>query len=108
MSWNSKLFDAAAAHSADMANNNYFSHTGQNGSNFGQRITAAGYAWKAAAENIAAGQSSTQQVMESWLQSPGHCSNIMSKAYTEVAVSCVQNASSAYKRYWAMELATPR
>jgi uncharacterized protein YkwD len=108
LNWNDKLFNAAASHSADMANNNYFSHTGQNGSSFSQRITAAGYSWRTAGENIAAGQSSIQQVMEGWLQSPGHCANIMNSAYVDVGVSCVQNSASTYTQYWTMELAAPR
>lgn len=106
--WNDKLFNAAAAHSSDMASKNYFSHTGQDGSSFSQRISAAGYAWRAAGENIAAGQNGIQQVMDGWLQSPGHCANIMSNAYAEVGVSCVHQAASTYKRYWTMELAAPR
>lgn len=108
LSWNSNLFNAAASHTADMANNNYFSHTSQDGRTFSQRVTAAGYAWKAAAENIAAGQSTIQQVMTTWLESPGHCANIMNTTYTEVGVSCVKNDASTYKQYWTMELATPR
>jgi uncharacterized protein YkwD len=108
VSWNSKLFNAAAGHSADMAQNNYFSHTSQDGRTFSQRIAAAGYTARAAGENIAAGQANVALVMEGWLQSPGHCANIMNGTYTEVGVSCVQNNASTYKKYWTMELGTPR
>jgi uncharacterized protein YkwD len=106
--WNDQLFNAAAAHSTDMANKNYFSHTSQDGRTFGQRVTAAGYAWRTAGENIAAGQSGIQPVMDGWLQSPGHCANIMNNAYVEVGVSCAYQAASTYKRYWTMDLAAPR
>ena len=44
--WNDKLAKAAYDHSVDMKSNDYFSHTGLNGSSPGQRITAAGYSWK--------------------------------------------------------------
>jgi uncharacterized protein YkwD len=105
--WNTKLFNAAAGHSADMAANNYFSHTSRDGRTFSQRITNAGYAWSNAGENIAAGQTSVDQVMTAWVNSPGHCANLMNKNYTEVGVSCVKNDSSTYKYYWTMELARP-
>ncbi|GAB3542739.1 CAP domain-containing protein [Noviherbaspirillum agri] len=108
MGWNSKLFDAAAAHALDMASNNYFSHDSRDGRSFSDRITAAGYTWSAAGENIAAGYANAEGVMQGWLDSPGHCANIMSGNFTEVAVSCVRNDSAAYRYYWAMELAHPR
>jgi len=108
LGWNSKLFDAAAAHALDMASNNYFSHDSRDGRSFSDRITAAGYTWSTAGENIAAGYANTEGVMQGWLESPGHCANIMSGNFTEVAVSCVRNGNAAYRYYWAMELARPR
>lgn len=108
LAWNSKLFDAAAAHALDMATKDYFSHVSQDGRTFSQRISAAGYAWTAAGENIAAGQTSVEQVMNGWLDSPAHCANIMSASFSEVGVACVRNDNSTYKYYWAMELGQPR
>jgi uncharacterized protein YkwD len=107
LAWNSKLFDASAAHSADMANNNYFSHTSLDGRTFDQRISAAGYGWSRLGENIAAGQSSAASVMAGWMASPGHCSNIMGANFTEVGVACVINNSSTYHTYWTMDLGKP-
>lgn len=80
---NEKLIKAAQLHSEDMDNNNYFSHTSQNGDKPGDRITAQGYIWSTYGENIASGQSSAQQVMASWLKSEGHCRNIMNSSVTE-------------------------
>ena len=108
LAWNGLLFDAAAAHSLDMATNNYFDHVSQDGRSFSQRISAAGYNWSAVGENIAAGQTSVEQVMNAWLDSPGHCINIMSANFSEVAVSCVRNDNAGYRFYWAMELGHPR
>lgn len=104
LAWNGQLFDAAAGHSADMANQNYFDHTSKDGRNPGQRMSAAGYSWSAYGENIAAGQTSAASVMAGWMESPGHCSNIMNKNFRDVAVACVVNSSSTYKRYWTMNL----
>ena len=107
VAWNSKLFNAAAGHSADMANQNYFSHTSLDGRAFDQRITAAGYAWTNIGENIAAGQSSVSSVMAGWMASPGHCANIMNNRFAEVGVACVINNSSTYRSYWTMNLGRP-
>src|SRR5258705_7668349 len=43
--WNDQLAKAAYDHSVDMNTQDYFSHTGLDGSSPGQRITAAGYHW---------------------------------------------------------------
>lgn len=105
--WNGVLFNAAGAHSTDMAANNYFSHTSQDGRNAGQRITGAGYAWSAYGENIAAGQTSVQAVVDGWLASPGHCANIMNASHVDMATACVASSTSTYRTYWTMELARP-
>jgi uncharacterized protein YkwD len=107
VAWNSKLLDAATGHSADMANQNYFSHTSLDGRTFDQRITAAGYAWSNIGENIAAGQSSVSSVMAGWMASAGHCANIMNSRFTEVGTACVINNSSTYRSYWTMNLGRP-
>ncbi|MDR7152430.1 uncharacterized protein YkwD [Hydrogenophaga palleronii] len=107
LSWNARLFSAAARHSSDMARNNHFSHTSGDGRSMGERVSREGYAWTAVAENIAAGQGSVGSVMATWLSSPGHCANIMHANYTHVAVSCVHQTGSRYGRYWTMVLAKP-
>ena len=106
VTWNSKLYQAALGHSEDMANNDYFSHTGLNGSNPGARITAAGYSWSRYGENIAAGYSTAQSVMDGWLTSPGHCKNIMNASVTNVAVARASGGS--YGIYWTQEFAKPQ
>ncbi len=67
LSWlkaNSKLQEAARLHSLDMGTNNYFSHNSDNGkTKFSARITAQGYDWNYAGENIAAGQHNARAVM---------------------------------------------
>jgi len=82
----SRLTDAAQKHSTDMAQNNYFSHTSQDGRTFDQRIRAAGYP-SPSAENIAKGQTSAQQVMQSWMQSDGHRRNILNCRYSAIGVA---------------------
>lgn len=104
----SQLITAARDHSQDMAQHNFFSHTGSDGSSIGQRVTATGYGWRTVGENIAAGQTSVQQAIDGWFASPGHCSNLMNPAFTEVAVSCVEDSGADYTFYWTNVLAAPQ
>ncbi|WP_223167075.1 CAP domain-containing protein [Nonomuraea sp. SYSU D8015] len=81
-----KLHLAAERHSADMAVNDYFDHDSRNGRSFDQRITAAGFTFTRAAENIAKGQPTAAAVVRDWLRSPGHRANIMNCAFTHIGV----------------------
>lgn len=89
--WNDKLGMSANKHTTDMASNNYFSHTSKDGRTMSDRINAVGYLWSALGENIAMGQTTEKQVMESWINSPGHCANIMNGSFTDVGFARVQN-----------------
>lgn len=84
LSWNDQLGQAAFGHSEDMKENNYFSHDGSDGSKVSDRVTAKGYTWTAVGENIASGQATEQEVMNSWLKSEKHCKNIMSTYFKEM------------------------
>lgn len=109
LQWNSVLTTAAAAHSSDMAANNYFAHDSQDGRTPGDRITAAGYPWATYGENIAAGYASVQAVVDGWFGSDGHCANLMNGNFREIGVACVPGSGSTrYSTYWTMELATAR
>lgn len=108
LAWNRQLLQAAAGHSTDMAQKNYFSHTSQDGRTAAQRVTAAGYIWSTVGENIAAGQTSVEQVMNGWARSPGHCQNLMNPNFRDVAVACVRNDAADYRLYWSMELGRSR
>lgn len=108
VAWDSTLFVAAAGHSQDMALRNFFAHVNLNGKTAGDRAISAGYNFSALGENIAAGQRTVSEVMKDWLDSPGHCDNIMAAVYTEIAVACVSTSRFEYPTYWSMELAKPR
>ncbi len=86
---NSSLRLAAWRHSEDMACNDFFNHTGSDGSTLGSRLIAVGYSYSWAAENIAASSSSNfsaQSVVSMWMNSPGHKANILSENVTEIGV----------------------
>lgn len=107
LSWDERLFAAAAGHAEDMARNDYFSHESQDGRTFSQRVSEAGYEWSATGENLAAGQADVEQVIQAWIDSPGHCANLMSESFTEVGTACVAEPESTYRQYWVMSLGRP-
>ena len=92
-----RLTTAAQGHSTDMSKRDYFDHTTPDGVTFDQRIKTAGYP-SPAAENIAQGQRSAEQVMQSWMQSPGHRNNIMNCRYTTIGVAVDTNGW-----YWTQD-----
>lgn len=104
--WNDKLLAAATAHSADMAKLNYFSHTGADGTSPGDRTLAAGYG-RRTGENIGAGRESMDEAIRGWLESPGHCANIMNPVYQDYAIACSSNKDSEYGTYWTQSFGIP-
>jgi uncharacterized protein YkwD len=97
------LRQAARCHSQDMAVHNYFSHDSQDGRSPWTRISNAGYTGFGNAENIAAGQGTPASVMTSWMNSTGHCNNIMTAGSNEIGVGYAFDASSDYDRYWTQD-----
>lgn len=79
LDWHAALETAARRHAQDLVRSNRFSHAGLDGSDVLARVTMAGFRACFAAENIAKGQSSLVEVMESWMGSRGHRRNILSK-----------------------------
>ena len=94
------LTDASAAHSEDMAQNGYFSHTGQDGSSPTARAQRQGYEGGGVGENIAAGRDTVPAVMQQWMASSGHCKNIMRANYKVFGIGYAQAHQSVYRHYW--------
>ncbi len=100
MHTDNRLIAAAQKHSADMANRNYFSHTNPEGQDFAARITAEGYD-QPGGENIAAGQSSAEQVMAAWMESSGHKANILNCNFKAIGVGL--GTGGEYGHYWTQD-----
>ncbi|MFD1017613.1 SafA/ExsA family spore coat assembly protein [Thalassobacillus hwangdonensis] len=93
-----QLSRVARYKSRDMAKNNYFSHTSPTyGSPF-QMMRNFNINYRAAAENIAAGQRTPQQVVQEWMNSPGHRKNILNRNVTHIGVGYATGGS--YGTYW--------
>lgn len=101
------LGEVAYAHSKDMGDNDFFSHTNLSGENPGDRITAGGYDWQAYAENIAAGYTSPEAAVNGWLNSPGHLENIQNCSVCETGVGYYFNEGSTYGHYWTQVFGRP-
>lgn len=108
LTWSCQLEAAAAMHASDMANNDYVSHTDANGAGIEQRANQHGYTWQALGENIAAGHASAAAVVNGWLESPGHCRNMMNGTFTEMGMAKASNADSRYTTFWTQMLGKPR
>jgi len=106
--WQPQLADTAQRHAADMASNNYFSHTGRDGSTFAARIKATGYRYRRAAENIAAGYATPDDVVAGWMASPGHRQNILNCSLRDVGIGFGNNPASAYGSYWVQDFGLAR
>ena len=105
---NAALAHAATAHAESMAAGNYLEHEGRDGSSPSQRASRAGYDWRSIGENIAMGQTTPEQVVQSWLRSPEHCANIMEPAFVHMGVAFAVNQTSEGGIYWAQEFGRPR
>lgn len=101
LSRNKKLEQAALHHSQDMSDNNFCEHKSSNGDYFTDRLIKFSYNYIYAGENIANGYNNEHAVVNAWLNSQGHCANIMNSNYTEMGVGRVGN-------YWTQDFATPR
>lgn len=108
---NNQLVDAAQDHSNDMAQDDFFSHTGADGSSVSDRVRASGYQYSTTGENIAAGQTTAAEVVRGWMNSPGHRANILNANYTEIGVGYeyLQNDTGSvnYNHYWTQVFGTP-
>ena len=89
---NGSLTKAGRVHSAWMARTGTFSHVGNGGSTFDARIRSAGYS-KPSAENIAWGYRSGSDVVNAWMKSPGHRTNMLNCASKTVGVGAVYAAN---------------
>jgi uncharacterized protein YkwD len=90
------LTAAAQGHAEDMAAEGYFSHSSQDGRSPFDRMTAAGYDYRAAGENIARGQPDADAVMAAWMDSPGHRQNILNCDFEDLGVGYVQGSGGPW------------
>ena len=108
---NDRVAQAAQNHSNYMTINNVFSHNevsgdpGFTGADVGPRMTATGYGWAFAGENIAAGNSAPEATVQQWvLSSTGHCRFLMSSSSKDAGVGYSAKVGTTYQHYWTLNM----
>jgi uncharacterized protein YkwD len=102
------LSEVALGHARDMAQHHYFDHADLAGHSPADRVRASGYRETLVGENIAYGPKSADEVVRGWLDSPGHCENIMDVRFSEVGLAYAPGSGSKPGLYWVQVFAAPR
>jgi len=102
---------AAENHSENMALQDFFDHQGVNGDDVIDRISIIGYNYFTAGENIGAGYSTPEAVVEGWINSPGHRANLLNPDFTEIGVGYFflenDTGNENWNHYWTQVFGTP-
>ncbi|NUN16506.1 MAG: CAP domain-containing protein [Myxococcales bacterium] len=108
LTMNAQLQCAARAHTNDMVARNFFDHISPDGTDPFGRIENAGYVFSAAAENIAAGDTTAVEVVQGWMASDGHCANIMNPEFIHIGVGFANgDVSNTFGTYWTQTFGAP-
>ncbi len=102
------LAGVAFGHADDMARHNYFEHEDLLGRSPADRVRAVGYQEKLVGENIAYGPKSAEEVVQGWLDSPGHCENIMDPRFAEMGIAYAAGQASRRGLFWVQLLVAPK
>lgn len=102
------LDGVAFGHANDMAEHDYFEHEDLGGRSPADRVRAVGYRETLVGENIAYGVKSADEAVRGWLESPGHCENIMDPRFAEMGIAYAQGRAVKHGLYWVQVLAAPR
>lgn len=108
MTLSGTLAGVASGHAIDMAEHNYFEHQDLGGKSPADRVRAVGYKEKLVGENIAYGPESVDEVVRGWLDSPGHCENMMDPRFAQMGIAYSPGRTSRRGLYWVQLLAEPR
>ena len=95
--WSPTLASIALQHARDMSENEFFSHTGSNGSSIGVRAKENDYNYSNIGENIAWGYTNAMDALEGWLESPSHCTSMLNGDFVEIGLA-------QENEYWVLVL----
>jgi uncharacterized protein YkwD len=100
---------SARLHSLDMYERDFFDHNNPDGVDPFTRMDEAGFEGGGGGENIAGGQSSPEQVMQSWMDSDGHCANIMRAAFDTIGIGYHPGAGrfGIGSNFWTQNFGAP-
>lgn len=107
LSIDDKLMNIATTHAHLMASMDKMAHVLPGEGSFQQRIAAGGFQASMAAENVAAGQDSLQDVFDAWRRSPGHNANMLLSGISKMGIALAIQPGGRYHTYWALVLGEP-
>lgn len=99
LDYDGTLAQSAMIHAMDLNYCDYFAHDSLDGTTFFDRCVDNGYPETCTGENIGGGQSTPEDVVEAWMESPGHRANILYEHHTEVGIAFYEGEGT-YGRYW--------
>ena len=88
------LSEAAAVRAREISRS--FSHTRPSGASFSSALSESGVSYLRAGENIASGQKSAFEVVNAWMNSPGHRANILNSSYSRIGSASVNIDGTLY------------
>ena len=111
LSIDNQLDQAANFHNDEMVRADMMSHQLPGEADLGERVSATGYSWTRVAENISAGYTTPEAVVEGWMNSPGHKENILNPEFIHIGIGYEyapdkNNAFDDYDVYWTQVFAT--
>ncbi|GAA3489401.1 CAP domain-containing protein [Streptomyces cremeus] len=94
----------AQQHSAYLAKSRTLTHTDAYNRDVGERLNAAGYRWRRAAENLAVASSDAPSALREWKESPRHRRSMLTCAFRHAGVGAVRSGG---RTWWTLTLAVP-
>ncbi len=105
--WDAGLADASVTHTRDMARFNFDSFTGSDGSSSADRVERAGVVATQLAESIGRGPQTSAEMINTWLDIPTDCRQLLNPQFTRVGMACSVGQQSQNGPFWSLLLATP-
>lgn len=100
LEYDGDLATIAHLHALDMAHCRYVDHYSQTGISFLERCSRSNFEGECTGENLAAGYDTPKEVMEAWLQSPGHRKNLLSRTHKKIGIGVVE-VDGRSRAYWS-------
>ena len=110
LTWSESLAAAAQAQAREMARLDRMSHRDSQNRGLAERLRAQGYRYSIAVENLGVGYASLDDVVDAWLESEGHCENLMNGTVREFGMACIDAGTTGApeeRRYWTLVLGAP-
>ncbi|MDJ0571516.1 MAG: CAP domain-containing protein [Pleurocapsa sp. MO_192.B19] len=111
LSIDDQLDQAANLHTDEMVQADQMSHQLPGEASLGDRVSATGYNWTRLGENVAAGYTTPESVVEGWMNSPGHRENILNPEFTSIGIGYDNapddnNSFNDFDVYWTQVFGT--